>query len=221
MKTPAQRHFERVSAEMAAANAPDAGSMQNANAYELMLGKLHSDRRRMREVASIERRREIKRMILPEYDDYVAGALAGGKGAQDEVLTQLIIWRIDAGDYVGAMEIARYAIAYDMTLPDQFDRPLATAVTEEVAEAALAAFKAGERFDITLLTDLHALVAAIDMHDQVRAKLHKALGYALQVSDGPEALLHLRRAVELDERCGVKKDIARLQAELDASAARQ
>jgi hypothetical protein len=216
MKSPAQRHFERVTAAQAAAVAGPHGSLAGASAYELMLARLATDRRRLREIASIERKREVKRELLPEYADYIAGALAGGRGAQDDVLTTVMIWRIDAGDYAGALDVARYALAHRLTLPDQFDRPLATALAEEFADAALAAFKLGEPFDIGLLAGIERLTAPFDMHDQVRAKLHKALGLALQSSDTASALEHLRRALQLDERAGVRKDIARLQARLDA-----
>ncbi|ASL48336.1 hypothetical protein bAD24_III13125 [Burkholderia sp. AD24] len=213
MKSPAQRHYERVSAEQAAASAAPGESLAGASAYELMLAKLAADRRRLKAIQSIERKIDVKRAeLLPEYVDYVAGALRGGRGAQDDVLTTVMIWRVDAGDFAGALDIARYAIAHRMTLPDQYDRPLATAIAEEFAQAALAAFKLGDTFDADQLAEVMALTSAADMHDQVRAKLHKALGKALQDSDRAAALDHLRRALQLDERAGVKQDIARLEA---------
>ncbi|MDE1010739.1 MAG: phage terminase small subunit [Paraburkholderia fungorum] len=214
MTSPAQRHYERVSAELAAASAAPGGSLAGASAYELMLAKLATDRRRLKAIQSIERKIDVKRAeLLPEYVDYVAGALRGGRGAQDDVLTTVMIWRIDAGDFAGALDIARYALAHRMTLPDQYDRPLATAIAEEFAQAALAAFKLGETFDASQLAEVMTLTESADMHDQVRAKLHKALGKALQDSDSISALDHLRRALQLDERAGVKQDIARLEAE--------
>jgi tetratricopeptide (TPR) repeat protein len=219
MKSPAQRHYERVSAELAAASAAPGESLAGASAYELMLAKLATDRRRLKAIQSIERKIDVKRAeLLPEYVDYVAGALSGGRGAQDDVLTTVMIWRVDAGDFAGALDIARYALAHRMTLPDQYDRPLATAIAEEFAQAALAAFKLGSAFDAGQLAEVMALTESADMHDQVRAKLHKALGKALQQSDKAAALDHLRRALQLDERAGVKQDIARLETELSDAA---
>jgi len=221
MKSPAQRHYERVSAEQAAASASPGESLAGVSAYELMLAKLASDRRRLKSIASIERKIEVKRAeLLPEYVDYVAGALAGGRGAQDDILTTVMIWRVDAGDFAGALDIARYALTHRMTLPDQYDRPLATAIAEEFAEAALTAFKKGERFDGAQLDEVAQLTASADMHDQVRAKLHKALGYvAEQGGDGKTALEHLCRALELDSRAGVKQDIARIEKAGNAAGA--
>jgi Phage small terminase subunit len=242
MKSPAQRHFERVTAERAAASAAPGESLAGANAYELMLVKLSTDRRRLKSIASIEQKIKVKRdELLPEYVDYVAGALSGGRGAQDDVLTTVMIWRIDAGDFAGGLDIARYAIEHRMTLPDQYDRPLATAIAEEFAEAAIRAFKARADFDTAQLDEVMALTASADMHDQVRAKLHKAIAYSLMtdIDDGPlggvkrgdatvaldcmhapatVALENLRRALELDSRAGVKQDIARLEKQLSNAA---
>ncbi|MGQ7934710.1 phage terminase small subunit [Paraburkholderia sp. D1E] len=219
MRSPAQRHYERVSAELAAASAAPGESLAGASAYELMLAKLATDRRRLKAIHSIERKIDVKRAeLLPEYVDYVAGALSGGRGAQDDVLTTVMIWRVDAGDFAGALDIARYALAHRMTLPDQYDRPLATAIAEEFAQTALTAFKLGETFDADQLAEVMKLTESADMHDQVRAKLHKALGKALQDSDRAAALDHLRRALQLDERAGVKQDIARLETELSDAA---
>ncbi|MFM0699518.1 phage terminase small subunit [Paraburkholderia sediminicola] len=219
MKSPAQRHYERVSAELAAASAAPGESLAGASAYELMLAKLATDRRRLKAIQSIERKIDVKRAeLLPEYVDYVAGALSGGRGAQDDVLTTVMIWRVDTGDFAGALDIARYALAHHMTLPDQYDRPLATAIAEEFAQAALAAFKLGDTFDAGQLAEVMALTESADMHDQVRAKLHKALGKALEETDRSAALDHLRRALQLDERAGVKQDIARLETELSDAA---
>jgi hypothetical protein len=221
MTSPAQRHFQRVSARLAAVSAGE-GETLVGSAYELMLAKLATDRRRLKSIASIERKIEVKRELLPEYVDYVAGALAGGRGAQDDVLTTVMIWRIDVGDTAGALDIARYAIAHRMTLPDQYDRPLATAIAEEFAEAALASFKNDGKpaVDGAQLADVAQLTASHDMHDQVRAKLHKAIGYtAERAGDIPAALEHLRRALALDERAGVKQDIARLQKTGNAASA--
>jgi hypothetical protein len=220
MKSPAQRHYERMTAEKAAASAAPGESLAGANAYELMLVKLSTDRRRLKSIASIEQKIKVKRdELLPDYVDYVSGALNGGRGAQDDVLTTVMIWRVDAGDYTGALDIARYALMHRMTLPDQYDRSLATAITEEIAEAALKTFKAGDTFDTAQLVEVAQLTASADMHDQVRAKLHKALGYAYQANDVPAALEHLRRALELDARAGVKQDIARLEKAGNAESA--
>lgn len=224
MKSPAQRHFERVSASQTAASAAPGESLAGASRYELMLAKLATDRRRLKDIQSIERKVDVKREVLPEYDDYVTGALEGGRGAQDDVLMTVMVWRIDTGDYAGAMKIAEYALEHRLTMPDQYDRTLATVIAEEFAEAALAAFTVDAVFPLELIERVAELTASHDMHDQVRAKLCKAHAYALTAGAGDinghdrpryvASLEMMRRAVTLHDRVGVKKDIAALEKAL-------
>jgi hypothetical protein len=218
VRTPAQRHFARVAAALVAATGEPGQSLAGASRYELMLAKLATDRRRLKDVQSIERKRLVKLEVLPEYADYVAGALEGGRGAQDDVLVTVMVWRIDVGDYAGAIQIARYALEHGLTLPDQYERTLATTVAEEVAEVALVALKAAQGFDVDLLYQVIDLTAKHDMPDVVRAKLYKATGYALDAYP-TLALNYLRRALELHDKIGVKQDITRLEKAVNAAIA--
>jgi len=57
------------------------------------------------------------------------------------------------------------------------------------------------------------------MPDQSRARLHKALGYALRDNDQAVAALnHLKRALQLDNNSGVKTDIKQLESRLRKAA---
>ncbi|NVM80036.1 hypothetical protein FHW83_005881, partial [Duganella sp. SG902] len=202
----------------AAAAAPEA-TMAGASAYELMLVKLVADRRRLKSIQSIEQKVKVKRdELLPDYAEYVNGALEGGRGAQDEVLTTIMVWRIDVGDFAGALEIAAYVLQHGMTMPDQYDRTLATVLAEEVADTALRAFKLdpAAAIDTQQLLQVMDMTDPHDMPDQVRAKLRKATGYSLMAKDPAAALPYLERALELSEHSGVKQDIARLRKQLDA-----
>lgn len=218
MKSPAKAHYERVTASMAAASAAPGETMAGASRYELMLAKLATDRRRLKLLQSIQRKKEVKLEVLPEYVEYIDGVLEGGRGAQDDVLTTVMVWRIDVGDYAGALAIASYALQHRLTLPDQYDRTLGTVIAEEFAEAALIRLKAGEKFDSTQLQQIANLTEQQDMPDQARAKLYKALGYSLQADDPANAITHLRRALALHDRVGVKNDIDRLEKELAKAA---
>ena len=223
MKSPAKQHFERVTAALAAASAEPGRSLVGASNYDLMLAKLAADKRRLKAIQSVERKVEVKRDLLPEYATYVAGVLEGGRGAQDDVLMTIMVWRIDAGDFAGALDIAQYALRHSLTLPDQYERSTAAALAEEFAEAALKAVKNGESFDTDRLISVAALTENSDMHDQIRAKLHKAVGLTC-IPDSPDrtatefALQNLRRALQLDARIGVKQSITRLEAALSDSA---
>lgn len=198
-------------------------SLAGASGYELMLVKLATDRARLSDVQSAQRKAEVKRELLPDYADYVAGVLEGGRGAQDDVLATVLVWRIDAGDYAGALDIARYAVAHKLKLPDQFARELPVALAEEFADAALKALQQpGGTFSASLLADVAALTDGEDMPDQVRAKLLKAYGLAVKVDpldkdtrwQYDQALQALRLAAELNPAAGVKQEIGRIEKAL-------
>ena len=92
--SPALRHKARALAAKAAANAPE-GHLTAGSAYELMLYKLAEDRRRLKQIQSVKQKIALKAEILPEYQDWIDGVLSAGKGAQDDVLTTLLVWCID------------------------------------------------------------------------------------------------------------------------------
>lgn len=222
MTSPARQHFERVRAQRQAAAVAAGDSLAGATGYELMLAKLASDRVRLADVQSAERKAEVKRELLPDYADYVAGVLNGGRGVQDDVLATVLVWRIDAGDYAGALDIARYALANGLKLPDQFQRQLPVALAEEFADVALKTMQAGGAFSASILADVGVMTNDHDMPDQVRAKLLKAYGLAANVDpltienrdQYVAALNALRRAAELHPAVGVKQEIGRREKAL-------
>lgn len=217
MSSPARRHFQRASA--AESKAAEHQGPRDANAYELMLLKLAEDRRRLKDVQSMERKAEVKRELLPEYVPWVEGVLSGQLGVQDDVLMTVMVWRIDAGDYTGALEIARYAIEHKLTMPDQYKRTTACLIAEEMADAALKAHDAGAVLIVEPLQETAGITAEEDMPDEVRAKLYKAIGYAMSGNKTMlgTALEFMKRALGLHDKVGVKKDIEKLERELKNS----
>lgn len=230
-QTPAQRHFARVTAAKSVA-ASEHGASVAGGTYELMLIRLAEDRRRLKAIHSIERKIEVKREILAAYQDWVIAALDGGKGAQDDVLTTVLVWHIDAANFGIALQIADYVIKHALNLPDQYNRNVATMLMDEVAGAYLAGKFDGQESAVMTLAFTAFLVKDLDAPDQARAKLEKAMGYAaLDIVDTacdkdsdaikPDMLdlakmaeTHLRRAVALYDGVGVKKDIERLERRL-------
>jgi len=225
-QTPAQRSLQRKLATLASASAPLGGELQGS-AYELVLIQLAEHRRSLKAIQSIERKIEAKRQFLPDYDAWIDGALAGGRGAQDQVLTTVLIWHIDAGNYGRALQIAQYAVRHGLSPPDQYDRSLGTILIDEFAAAALnGQMRNADARD--LLPQVMLITQDLDAPDQARAKLHKAMGYALigktgpadvdfdavPVKDARPALDHLQRALALFDQVGVKKDIERLERRL-------
>ena len=202
----------------AASLAAESQTPAQANQYELMLAKMTTDRRRLHEVQSMERKAEVKRELLPDYAPWIQGVLEGNQGVQDDVLMTVMVWRVDAGDIAGAVQIARYAIQHNLSMPDQYKRTTACLIAEEIADGTIKAIAAGDKVDVAPLIDVVGLTQNQDMPDEVRAKLHKAVGYAFMESDKEKALGNLKRALALHDKVGVKKDIEKLERELKNAA---
>ncbi|KJZ51972.1 phage terminase small subunit [Pseudomonas marginalis] len=213
----AQAHQRRARAAMEAAKTAPQQSMAGATAYEHQLNQLLQDRLRLKAIQSNEGKAALKAQLLPEYIPYVEGVLAAGNGAQDDVMTTVMVWRVDVEDYSGALDIADYVLEHKLIMPDRFERTTGCLVAEEIATAALKAQKANGSFDLNILHRTVELTDAEDMPDQARAKLYLATGRATldgitaeepgqpgQIQAGIDLL---KRAIELHDGCGGKKDL--------------
>ncbi len=95
MTSPAQRHMMRVSAAMTAQR--EAAPLRHATVYEQMLVKLAADQRTLKAIYSKELKAAKKRELLPFWLPWVNGVLEQGKGAQDDILMTVMLWRLDIG----------------------------------------------------------------------------------------------------------------------------
>lgn len=219
--TLAQRTQLRKRAAQEAARTAPAALMDGLTSYELMLAKLQQDQLRLKQVQSQRDKAKLKAELLPDYVPYVDGVLSGGQGAQDDVLVTVMVWRFDAGDYVGGLDIAEYVLRHNLQTPNRFNRTTGCLVAEEVAEAALTAQKASSVFPHDILTRTAVLTAEQDMPDEARAKLTLALGRSTlagldennpgqpgQIQAGIDLL---KSAIQQHNSCGGKKDLERAE----------
>ncbi|PFG60211.1 small terminase subunit [Pseudomonas poae] len=219
--TLAQRTQLRKRAAQEAARTAPAALMDGLTSYELMLAKLQQDQLRLKQVQSQRDKAKLKAELLPDYVPYVDGVLSAGQGAQDDVLVTLMVWRFDAGDYVGGLDIAEYVLRYNLQTPNRFNRTTGCLVAEEVAEAALTAQKASSVFPHDILTRTAVLTAEQDMPDEARAKLTLALGRSTLVglddnNPGQPGQIQagidlLKAAIQQHNSCGGKKDLERAE----------
>ena len=240
--SPALAHRQRVLASLAADQAgaaaagPSAPPMPEtgpvAGEYAQLLIALGDDLRRLQDVQSIERKIEAKRALIQRYLPWVDGAIAAGEEAetapQDEIVARMLLWTMDVGDWPRTLAIAGHVLRHGLALPQGFTRKPAAAIAEEAAEAGL---KKPAQIDGETLQQVAALTADADMHDQIRAKLEKAIALSFAAraeafdaeaesaqAGGKAALVssaleHFRRALGLDQNSGVKKQIERFEAE--------
>jgi len=219
MLSPAQRNQLRKRAALQAAEAAPERSMAGATAYEQQLMQLNQDRLRLKQVQSEQGKAELKRLLIPAYAPYIEGVLSAGNGAQDDVLTTLMVWCIDAGEFADALSIGAYVLKHNLKMPDRFERTTGCLLAEEIANAALKVQKADGEFPLFVLEQALTITGPHDMPDQVRAKLLLATGKALlskvdeQQLDGElleQAKAHLAKAIDLHGSCGGKKDLERV-----------
>ncbi|WP_438852507.1 phage terminase small subunit [Brevundimonas nasdae] len=230
--SPAQRHLQRKQA-LASAGAVVDGS-GDLSPYDQMLVMLYQDVKRLQGIQDIDRKIDAKREILPNYSPWVLGRLEaaaqGQRGSQDDVLAQVMIWAIDVADYRLALELAEYCRRWSPVLPARFKRDLANTVTEEIADKALKAFRAGgedaENFPAGVLGDVEELFRDDDMFSIVRAKLQKAIGLAIlqalpedadtaaKLPVWRDALAFFKRAQAKDASVGCVKLIEKLERDI-------
>lgn len=209
----ARAHFQRLQAtreQRAAGGAPATGPLA-----ERMAAALRLHQARLKGIQSRAAKIEVKRQVVPEFAAYIDGVLAADGGARDDVVTIIMLWRLDVGDWDGALAIADYAIRHRLPMPASFSRDLPTTVVEEIADAALAAPAPDDAMLDPLLHVLD-LTADCDMPDEVRAKAHKAVGQILKDRDAKQAAQHLESALNLDPKSGVKGELTRLKKALAA-----
>lgn len=210
MTNPFRAHTRFIQGQEAARTG---GNGRHAKGYDLMLLQLNEDRRRLKGIQSTVTKAQIKVEVLPKYAAWAEGVLSADGAQQDDVIMYVMLWRIDAGDYAGALTIGRHALKHGWVMPVG-KRNTATVLTEEMADAAKAAMLAGTPFDAELLLQTLEAVDGEDMPDQSRARLHKSIGWVQTESNPVSALNHLKHALLLDERCGVKKDIEQLERKI-------
>ena len=201
--------------------------MQNTNAYEQQLMQLNSDKNRLKNIQSKQNKVELKRQLLPNYKPYLHGILEVKPGVQDAVVTEMLVWSIDVGEYDFALDLAEYVLEHGLKLPDRFERSEACFITEDIADEFLKVLKTDVSIDITVLERLESLItdesldkSKRDMPDEVKAKLYLALGKAeMRLITGEQLvdLVHatrardfLEQACKLDDKCGGRTDLNKM-----------
>ncbi|WP_062731885.1 phage terminase small subunit [Sphingobium abikonense] len=186
--------------------------------------RLTHDLRRLKEIRSIDAKVAAKREMLPEYRAWVQGIIAAdagvGAGLAAEVVPTCMVWLIDVGDYDAAITLAEFIMRHRVAMPSRYQRDAATILIEEIADAAIKAQGANESFSLATLEQVADLTGHLDIHDQVRAKLMKAIGVEqldrgadMAAKEGKpvlqQALARLTEAQRLHDRISVKDRIKR------------
>ena len=236
MTSPFRRHQQQVRARSAGdAKAAELQSGKPAEPstdgdagreYAALRAVLHDNLRTLSDIASHDKRQPKKAEFAKQFAPWIEGLIEADRPVQDEILVTNLIWAIDYGDFDYALRLGRFAIRHRLAMPEAYSRSVACFLAEDIAEAAL---KDADAVRHDILAETLALTGDADMPDQAKAKLHKALGrswmrkaekFDAAADNAPaggaaayaeEGLADLRRALDLDEKAGVKTDIKSLE----------
>lgn len=210
--TPAARHRKKALSQKEVTNIA-AGPNQ---AYRMLQLKLREDKQALKSKQSIQAKIELKRDLVGHYEEWIDASISTGKGDQDNLLTTMMLWHIDIGNFGRALDIAEYAMKHDLKMPDAHQRTLATVVAEEIADTAKKLATSNEIDDEQIAQVLRAstITADADMPDQVRAKLSRQVGELTEAVNPVFALDNFQNALRFDANSGVKGSIKRLEKQL-------
>lgn len=207
----AKKHKQSVIAQSEVARPTSEGFGSN---YDMLNLKLVEDRRTLHSIQSILGKIAKKSELLPYYDDWINATLSTGTGKSDPLLTTLMLWHIDVGNFERGLDIADYALTHGLTMPDHHQRTLATVIAEEVADTAKRLMLAEQPFDEGQVLRASTMTADQDVPDQVRAKLAKIIGELTEDANPELALAQYKTAIKHDAKSGVKGSIKRLEKQL-------
>lgn len=232
-RTPAMIYRERAAASAIIA-APEKAAPAEARITAQIVLRFTHDLRRLKEIRSIDRKIEAKREMLPEYTAWIEGLIAAdagaGTGVSAEVLPTCMVWLIDIGEFGQALDLVPFIFRHHVAMPARYQRDAASVVVENIANAAHKAQNLGNAFPLDILERVEELTTGFDLHDEIRAKLMKAIGIEqlravedLPADESKAALeatiATLRDAQRLNDRIGVKDRIKRADKLLAAVAA--
>lgn len=229
-RTPAMIYREQTAATALVAAPADATPAEDRIAAQMVLRLTH-DLRDLKEIKGIDQKVAAKRRMLPEYRPWVEAVVAAdagvGTGLIAEVVPTCMVWRIDIGDYAAALDLVPFLLRHKVAMPARYKRDVATVVVDEITAAAQGVQALGEAFPAAILARVADLVDGVDMHNEVRAKLLKAIGIeqlrAAEEMDAQESrapleatLATLKDAHRLWNRVGVLDRVRRAEKLLKA-----
>ena len=212
MTSPAERW-------LAEARAKQQASTDQLTTNERLIMQWIEHRRDLSTIQSRQGKIERKATYLPIYEGFLSGALANTAALAEkdaQMFVEVLVWHIDCARFEQALPLAQYAIERKLAPPDRYQRQLPVIIADEIADTAL---HPDANTNHLILAEYLDLLDDCDMPDVVRAKLYKAHGNALARAEMPGEAVHAyKQALSFDDKCGVKKDIERLERAIKNAA---
>lgn len=211
----AMLHRAEVEANRKDAERPAYSAAHDQN-YRAFNHKLKSDLSRLNQIPSKMERKEVKRLLVPEYDEYIQPILTSGKtGKNNDVFAWVLVWCVDAGLLDQAMKMLAVALVNELTPPRMFtSRKLPEIVVEDISVMVIE-HQTPEMFKDYLL-ELEAITKETSFPDYIRAKLYRAMGQAVMKQSAPDAAEWFAQSVEYNPKGGAKALLKTCRKLIDA-----
>lgn len=197
------------------------GGTQAQEPLRISLEKeLQNDLIILKRMDSITQKAAYKRERIDRYLPWALGQVESGSGAEDRVLSYMLLWSIDTAEAEPFIKIARYMLEHELHPP--FETKLPTFIADNTREQI-------EKISLDHLRTIVEMIKEEDVNDQAHAKLLRAVGERIEEEAGEAMTLlqkqevaHLfKRAVTYYEKIGVAKRLERLTEEIEAELAEQ
>ncbi|WP_081678727.1 phage terminase small subunit [Desulfocurvibacter africanus] len=197
------------------------GLMGGQKLAAMLSASLTEDLKALHNVASVERKADIKRnALIPKYRDYVERLMADGQ--RHDLIGWFLVWCFDAGCIEDGLRVAFWCLEHGQTLPERFKASLPLFVATQLLEWAEREYNAERTFEPYLSIVLLEIESdgpdsgnTWDLPDQVKAGFHRLLGLQAE-REGKLSLAaqELERAFALGAKVktaleAVKKRLAR------------
>ena len=230
--SPAERFQMRKRADLAKAASDAEGKpavIYEDPEYTALRLQLSEDNRKLKAIESIEKKIEAKKPMFETYRPHIMARLKADQAIQDDIFSLMMFWAIDLAEYPLAINMGAHIIKHGLALPPNFTRGPATALVEQISEAALAENSTVSHGDLMELLD-QVDKGKWDMLDPVKGKLFKAIcksyhakatNYDAGAADNPtsgqsglarNAIKAGQMALQLGgDKIGVKTDIREME----------
>lgn len=195
-----------------------------------VLASLENDLRKdiaeMKQMESFHHRAFAKREKIQKYWHHVSGVISQKEAVNDNITRMMLVWTADAMLIDEFLQIAKYMMQFDISLPNGFKTSLSSFITDQ--GKTMVAHEGNEQFKpitATKAENINELITSIadaerQPNDESYAKFLKELGKKVEALESLSALKRAKeyyeKALTLNEKVGVKQDLTQITKKIES-----
>jgi len=203
----------------------------SSDSLHLQLIEFENDKKVLKNFVQIAEKINHKRdVLIPKYRPVVEKYLEEGKGYQNPIFTDMVIWLFDVDELDVAIDWCLKAIEFDLPTPENFKRQWPTFCADMVLEWAERQQENGQSVEPYFSQVFELIDGPWVLPEKLEAKWYKFAGYRLLLNEngepqpsqiGDQEQLHeaeklLLTAHEKNPKVGVKTQIERIRMRMNA-----